>query len=479
MKKSLSIILLSFVLYFSAYSQKFSAEQAKADLKFTYDALKAAHPSLYRYTKEEEYNWVYDFIQRGIVDSIEKSELAEKVNILLATARCVHTTASNSFTPYSKHNFNFNFIISNGNLYARNIKELRLIRENDVAKLNGSSAKSLITDTSLVKIISINNIPSVEIVGRMMMLKSGDGFSSTFNEAVISRNFNSYYNVLYKSPVFCNIEYETKDGSKKISVERTLKYTAKSLDYTWDNWSISDSMHSNYLLKNKNYSSVNVLRIKSFKKNYKEYYQRIFAQMQKDSVNKIVIDLRANTGGNIYNAFELLNHLIDQDLSMYAERKKNLKLSPFLKAKGYSQLYMSGFMYDVLPNAQRWSEAGMKKYRYSFKSKKNKNYNPEIFVLIDGQTASSASLTAAYLKLYSKAKFIGTETGGTFAGNNGRAFPEIILPNSNIKFKLPLFRINYFPGVPDNGRGVLPDHVIDNKLTKKDQEAIFKRIILD
>lgn len=479
MKKFLFTVFVSFLFILSAFSQKFSAEQAKSDLKFTCDALKAAHPSLYRYTKEEEYNWVYDFIQRGIVDSIDKSELAEKVNLLLSTARCVHTSASNAFTLNSKHYFNFNFIISNGNLYARNIKELKLVRDNDENTLPNISIKSLITDTSLVKIVSINNIPAVEIISRMMMLKSGDGYSNSFNEAVISKNFNSFFNVLYKVPVICSIEYETKSGAKKIPVERTLKYTAKSTDFNWDNWQVSDSMHSVYLLKNKNYKSIYVLQVKSFQKNYKEFYQRIFARMEQDSIKKIVIDLRANSGGNIYHAFELLNYLIDQDLTMYAERKKNLKLSPFLKAKGYSQLYMSRFLYDVYPSGQRWSEAGMKKYRYSFKSKKSKTFNPEIVVLIDGQSTSSASLTAAYLKFYTKATFVGNETGGTFVGNNGRAFPEFLLPNSNIKLKIPLYRITYFPGVPDNGRGVVPDQIIDTKYSKKDQEAIFKRVFLD
>lgn len=470
MKKSLAIIFVALFIANSSFSQRLSADQAKTDLKFTYDALKAAHPSLYRYTKEDEYNWVFDYLQRAIVDSIDKQELAEKVNVLMSTARCVHTSASNAFTPYSKHYFNFNFIISNGILYARNVKEIRIENSNN---------KNKSSDSTLFKIISINNIPAIEIVSRMMMLKSGDGYSNTFNEAVISRNFNSFFNVLYKVPVICNIEFETVNGIKNVIVERTLKYTAKSLDYTWENWSISDSMSSAYLLKNKNYKSVNVIQIKSFKKNYKEYYQRIFAKMERDSVKTIVIDLRANSGGNIYHAFELLNYLIDQDLSMYAERKKNLKLKPFLKAKGYSQLYMSSFMYDVYPSGQTWTEGNVRKYRYSFNSKKSKNFNPEIFVLIDGQTASSASLTAAYLKLHTKAKFIGNETGGTFAGNNGRAFPEILLPNSNIKLKIPLYRINYFPGVPDNGRGVIPDYIIDNKLTKKDQEALLKRIILD
>lgn len=460
MRKLLVVLLLFiFTINFSS-AQKLSAEQAKADLKFCYDALKVAQPSLYRYTKEEEYNWVYDFIQRGIVDSVDKPELGEKINILMSTARCVHTSASNAFTPYSKHVFNFNFLINKGKLYARNIKELS-------------------PDTSLIKILSINNIPAIEIVSRMMMLKSGDGYQTTFNEAVLSERFNAYFNVLYKVPVICSVEFETKSGVKKIPIERTLKYTAKSIDFTWDPWSVSDSMTSAYILKNKNYKSVRVLRITSFKKNSKAFYQRVFAKMEQDSVKKLVIDLRGNTGGNIHHAFDLLSYLISQDLTMYAEREKNIELAQFLKFKGYLQWYMSKILYDVYPKGQRWSEGNLKKYRYTYKSKKSKNFNPELIVLIDGFSVSSASLTAAYLKFHTKAIFIGNETGGTFTGNNGRAFPEILLPNSGIKLRIPLHRINYFPGVPDAGRGIIPDIYMDEKLSKKDQEAFFKRHILD
>lgn len=459
MKKSI-LFLIAIFFNISVFAQRLSAEQAKADLKFCYDVLNVAHPSLYRYTKEEEYNWVYDFIQRGIVDSVDKNELAEKVNTLMATARCVHTSASHSFTPYSKHYFNFNLLIYKGNLFARNIKELS-------------------PDTSLIKIISINNIPSIEIISRMMMLKSGDGFQNSFNEAVLSERFNAYFNVLYKVPVICSVEFETKSGIKKLPIERTLKYTAKPIDFKWEPWSTSDSMHSAYLLKNKNYKSVRVLRIVSFKKNSKVFYERIFAKMEQDSVKKLVIDLRGNTGGNINHAFDLLSYLISQDISMYAEREKNIKLGQFLKFKGYVQWYMGWLWRDVYPSGERWSEGNIKKYRYSYKSKKSKNFNPELIVLIDGFSVSSASLTAAYLKFHTKAKFIGNETGGTYTGNNGRAFPEIILPNSGIKLRIPLHRINYFPGVPDAGRGILPDVYLNELYNKKDQEIFFKKYILD
>ena len=50
---------------------------------------------------------------------------------------------------------------------------------------------------------------------------------------------------------------------------------------------------------------------------------------------------------------------------------------------------------------------------------------------------------------------------------------------NTIHFTQLSFRINYFPGVPDNGHGVVPDIYMDETLAKKDQEAFLKRHILD
>lgn len=458
MKKLLFLIIITLIV-FETKAQKLSAEQAKADMKFCYDVLKAAHPSIFRYTKENEFDWIYDFLNRSIVDSIDKSELGEKINVFVSTARCVHTSASNAMNTNSNAYFNFNFLIDKGNLYAKNIKEIS-------------------PDTSWVKVLSINNIPSSEILSRMMILKSGDGYITTFNDLVFADRFNSFFNVLYKVPGICVIEIETKNGTRKLPVERTLKNTVKDLNYSWDDWQKADTIQSAYFLKHKMFKRTRVLKISKFSKTSKDFYVRNFNRMYADSVNQLVIDLRGNTGGNIYHAFDLLTHLISNDVNMYAERKRNTGLSKYLKLKGYMQWTLAKVLYDVVPNGQRWNEGKLRKYRYSYKSKKIKNFNPEIFVLIDGKSVSSASLVASYLKIHSKAKFIGQETGGTLIGNNGRAFPEIILPNSGIKLRMPLFHITYHIGIPDNGRGVIPDYSINKFWNSNTQGQYIKNILL-
>ena len=52
---------------------------------------------------------------------------------------------------------------------------------------------------------------------------------------------------------------------------------------------------------------------------------------------------------------------------------------------------------------------------------------------------------------------MGEETGGGWHGNNGVLIPEIRLPNTRLRLRLPLYRLVQFNHVPKNGTGVLPD----------------------
>ena len=163
---------------------------------------------------------------------------------------------------------------------------------------------------------------------------------------------------------------------------------------------------------------------------------------------------------------------------MYTERRK-AKLAPYLTHKGKAQWILGKVLYDVYPNGQRWTDKnGLKYYRYSYKTQNLSKYKPQIVVLTDGLTVSSGSLVAAYLKYYNNAQIVGTESGGTYTGNNGRSFPEIVLPNSKINVRLPLFYINYFPGVPNYGRGVPVDEVVNQLLDKKSAEQFIQNELL-
>ncbi len=460
MKKSILALLCILLLNtFVSTAQKISKDQAKADLKFCYDALKTAHPSVFRYTKENEFDNIYKFLDARLIDSVTVSDFTEIASVLVATTRCVHTNVTTGYKRKTTSVFNLNFVIHQNKLYARGFA-------------NSS-------DTALYRIMSINKIPSIEIVDRMMMMRSGDGFGQNFTEAYFSRNFNTFYNIFYDSPETASIVFVNGSAEKEIKVERTKKYNVKFKMFDWEGATVLDTMKSAKLLKLKNIPDTRILRVSAFKKKNTNFYKKIFADMQRDSVKQLVIDLRNNPGGNIYHAFLLLNNLIDRDIYMYSERRKS-KVMPYLSFKGKTQYLLGLFLYDVIPTGQRWNDDnGKKYYRNSYKTLNTAKYKPKVFVITDGISVSASSLVASYLKYYYGAEIIGSESGGTYTGNNGRSYPEVLLPNSKINLRLPIQYISYFPGVPDEGRGVKVDYYMSPLLDKKSQEQYIQSVLLE
>ena len=52
---------------------------------------------------------------------------------------------------------------------------------------------------------------------------------------------------------------------------------------------------------------------------------------------------------------------------------------------------------------------------------------------------------------------VGEETGGGAYGNSAWLIPDVKLPETGVRFRLPLFRLVIDKTVPKNGRGVQPE----------------------
>ena len=52
---------------------------------------------------------------------------------------------------------------------------------------------------------------------------------------------------------------------------------------------------------------------------------------------------------------------------------------------------------------------------------------------------------------------IGEETGGGAYGNSAWLIPDVKLPETGVRFRLPLFRLVIDKSIPKNGRGVQPE----------------------
>jgi C-terminal processing protease CtpA/Prc len=63
----------------------------------------------------------------------------------------------------------------------------------------------------------------------------------------------------------------------------------------------------------------------------------------------------------------------------------------------------------------------------------------------------------ANIKGQDNVTLVGEETGGGYYGNNGVFIPEMILPHTKLRVRLPLYRIINNSNIPFNGSGVPAD----------------------
>lgn len=95
--------------------------------------------------------------------------------------------------------------------------------------------------------------------------------------------------------------------------------------------------------------------------------------------------------------------------------------------------------------------------RHFFKPKKKNHFEGSTYLVIGGNSFSATTLFANALKGQENVLLIGEETGGGAYGNTAWQIPDITLPNSKLRVRLPKFRMVINKDAPKDGRGVIPD----------------------
>jgi C-terminal processing protease CtpA/Prc len=95
--------------------------------------------------------------------------------------------------------------------------------------------------------------------------------------------------------------------------------------------------------------------------------------------------------------------------------------------------------------------------RHYFKPKKKNHFNGNVYVLTGGNSFSATTLFTQTVKQQNNVTIVGEETGGGAYGNSAWLIPDLILPQTGIRFRLPLFRLVIDKNIPKDGRGVQPE----------------------
>jgi len=481
LKRVFILLFLSFIISDLLYSQnikpnilvkKYPPTALREDAGIMKDIILKMHPVVGIYRSRSFCEELFDKFSLSLKDSLTEKQFRIRLKMILDELRCGHTEAlpSKEYIKQSnKEKIGFSpyfFLPLNNKLYlwaSVNRKRDTLIKRSaEIKKINGVSVDTMFTVCK--KIIS------------------ADGFIESGKNHYLQMGFNSYYPVLFGRPDTFRVDFMKADKLKSVKYplikvknipslilspkedSAFVKHKKAALKYMFID-SAKKSMH---------------LKIHAFsRKRFKSAYRTVFRKMKNNKSENLIVDLRFNGGGSLENSYRLLSYLIDTPKTQTL--KTAIKTYPDKKhMKGNIYFKLMRFGFGMIASKKTINDTD--NFIYTIKPRKKNHFNGKIYVLINGGSFSASCLVSAYLKSNKKTIFIGEETSGAIEGCNAGITPYYKMPNTNIRIRIPAFRVVHDVSPQITGRGIVPDYKIvyevEDVLTRKDLELnMVKKLI--
>ena len=210
-------------------------------------------------------------------------------------------------------------------------------------------------------------------------------------------------------------------------------------------------------------------RFRSFSRShgikYDEFLRRSFKKLKAKNMDRLIVDLRGNTGGAMQYSF--MRYIVGEDVLLgryiIGKPKKGIESSHLKKISNeYSKHKKISKMQKRLIRHGKFNNGEVK----TKKVDTSLIFHGDIIVITDEGTFSSAAILACHLKTFKNAKIIGRRAGGSFYLGNAGA----------LTLKLPKSKLKLFVNPNTFYSHLKP---VDNPLEIKEPEIILSPLILD
>jgi C-terminal processing protease CtpA/Prc len=435
-------------------NKKYSRQELQEDYSLLRNILEKKHPSLYWYTPKDSMDYFFHEGYKAISDSMTELQFAWKIIAPLTSAiHCGHTSVSMSkdWNKFLKDKY-----IPSFPLYVKVWKDTMLVTGN----LNEK-------DDSTIKkgdfITAINGIKTSEMISIMLDYMVADGYAENVNYIRLSTGFPYFHrNIfgLYKNYL---VNYSDSNGVEK---QASIPYFAPASDTVKKiiKERKKRERRLTYRERIKDVrsldmdSSTAIMTVNKFSQGHlNSFFRRSFRKLRKNEIRNLIIDLRANGGGDINKSVLLTKFIRNQPFkvadSAYATSNS---FRPF--NKNISMSFLNNIGLKLVTHKEKDGKYHFGFWeRHTFKPKRKNHYNGNVYVLINGLTFSASSLFCNAVKGQENITLAGEETGGGWYGNSGILIPKIVLPNTKLRVRLPFFRLVQYQHIPIKGTGVVPD----------------------
>ena len=453
-------------------------DQLKEDVDYAYAKLQQMHPQLYWYIPKQELEHKFDSLKQTLNEPLTPLQFYFKLQPVIAGIREGHLSLRMPRKKFTKKEIKnlehkkglfsrFEYYISNDQMY--------IIQNND-------SIENIQPGT---EILSINNVPVSDYIKKYRSLISSDGYNTTFQPYFLKDLFFNYYTAENGLSDKATIEtlYEgekhtytlSRESKSDTDVEKDKEMKKRTEDKKLNDYvAASNSYNRSFKFLDKD-STIAYIKVKSFSREYsEEFYKKTFSKIKSAKASYLIIDVRNNYGGSLYEINNLYSYLTDKPFtlikpSQVTSRDVPLRTNYFRKSTPLEFAFKS-IAYPSYFFAQAFSTYTKDgKVFYKMKADKptkpNKEaFNGKVFVLINGGSFSASSIITAKLKNDKRATLVGEETGGANDGTVAGFYSYQKLPNSEIRFPIGLLLVQPDISFSDSKKGVVPDVVVHESM---------------
>ncbi|HEV9035425.1 MAG TPA: S41 family peptidase [Puia sp.] len=470
--------LLSFFLTACAGTKDFRADRKYApdELRKDYtvfrNVLETWHPSLYWYTTKDSMTRYFDEGWAAIRDSMTEEQFRVVLSHVIAQVDCGHTSvrASKAYAKYldTARLTQFPLILKcwpDTMVVAANLnrRDSVLRRGTVILSIDGRTPRQL-TDTLFPYIVT----DGYNLTGKYQYLSTGLHFSSWIKEILGSADsFDIGY--LDTSGIAREIRiplYNPRADTLRGSLGRVLlpgtgqrgQGPPRRLRPPSRKRRKERERLLNRDFRVDSATETAFLTLNTFESGYglRGFFRHSFGEMKDRRIKNLVIDVRSNGGGEASLSTLLTRYLIDKKFkladSLYTVRRHSK----------YDRYINNGFLYRLLTIVTTSKRSdGFYHFgyfeRHYYTPLKKLHFDGRVYIMTGGNSFSATCLFAGALKGQSNVTLVGEETGGGSYGNTAWMIPDVTLPVTKVRFRLPRFRLVVDKQRVKDGRGILPD----------------------
>lgn len=438
----------------------FDTEDMQSDLNWLQSKILTYHPACEDTNTFDSVSLAFQLAYYEAEKPLSETQYLLLLRKTLIPLRCGHTTAipSKAYYAYFKK------------AKPKPLFPLQLFARKDglFVRYNGSNDSTITVGN---QIISINQENSENLQNQILDFIPADGYHQTFKRYHLSLNFPTYY-LFLKGPSY---SYESgildslgRFSSHVFSLRSSGKSSTKlKPSRTILNIKSDPSRQLGLVAKN---PKIGYLKIDGFRGS-DNWYKAAFQEIENRKISHLILDLRGNSGGSLFNANKLLSYLLPDTFSFRFERvDRKIRFEGHSNMSFAMRLTLEMFKWlpsktrNMNPTCERNGEWLVNRFR--FKPAPQFGYKGKLIVMMDGGTFSSASLVAAALKKHRKVWLVGEESGGSARGSYAMVTPTIELPKTKMRVTLPLYRLNH-EFEHHNLGGLKPDIELDSDIIMK------------